>query len=134
MLEACIQAEPSRQQDQALLGKLAEAQFLVKKAQREDLYALLGVKGVGSKASDKEIRAAYKRAALEWHPDKHAGKDEAGRRAAEAHFKKLGQALEVLTDDFTRKLWDEGHTLESIAQRVEMRKQQQQQQGGHAHR
>jgi len=31
------------------------------------LYALLGVKGVGSKASEKEIRGAYKRAALEWH-------------------------------------------------------------------
>ena len=29
---------------------------------------LLGVKGVGSKASEKEIRMAYKKAALRWHP------------------------------------------------------------------
>ena len=105
--------------------KLAEAQFLVRKSQREDLYALLGVKGVGSKASEKEIRAAYKRAALEWHPDKHGHKDEQGRKEAERKFKELGVALEVLTDEYKRKLWDEGHTLESIEQHVQMREQQQ---------
>lgn len=68
---------------------------------------------------------AYKKAALEWHPDKHADRGEVERREAEAKFKKLGEALEVLTDEFKRKLWDEGHDLDSISQRVQMRDQQQ---------
>ena len=62
---------------------------------------------------------------MEWHPDRHGDKDEAARKEAEAKFKQLGEALEVLTDDFRRKLWDEGHNLEAIAQRVQMRDQQQ---------
>jgi DnaJ-class molecular chaperone len=126
-MEQCLNSEPSRAHDHSVLQKAAEAQFLVKKSEREDLYALLGVKGVGSKASEKEIRGAYKRAALEWHPDKHSDKGEEERKAAEAKFKKLGEALDVLTDEFKRKLWDEGHDLESIEQQVQMRAQ------GHRH-
>ena len=41
------------------------------------------------------------------------------RKEAEAKFKALGEALDVLTDPFKRKLWDEGHDLESIAQHVQ---------------
>ena len=134
VLEACINSEPSRRNDQQVLQKVAEAQFLVKKSQRPDLYALLGVKGMGSKASEKEIRQAYKRAALECHPDRFSDKGEAERKVAEAKFKELGDALDILTDEFKRKLWDEGHDAESIAQRVQMRDQQQQQHGhGHHH-
>ena len=81
-------------------------------------------------ASEKEIRAAYKKAALQWHPDRFSDKSEAERKEAEAKFKELGEALDILTNDFTRKLWDEGHDLESIAQRVQQQ-QAQQQHGGH---
>ena len=102
-----------------------EAQFLVKKAQRPDLYKLLGVSGVGSKASEKEIRAAYKKSALACHPDRFADADDAAKKEAEAKFKELGEALDILTDEFKRKLWDEGHDLDAIAQRVQMREQQQ---------
>lgn len=126
-MEQCVNSEPSRRSDQAVLQKVVEAQFLVKKSERDDLYALLGVTGVGSKASEKEVRAAYKRAALEWHPDKHAEESAEQRAEAEAHFKKLGEALEILTDPFKRKLWDEGHTVESIGQQAQQRRQQQQQ-------
>ena len=81
------------------------------------------------KASEKEIRAAYRRAALECHPDRHADKDAAGKAEAEAKFKELGEALELLTDEFTRKLWDEGHAVDQIKLRVQQRDQ-----GGHMHR
>ena len=124
-LVALLNADPSKRSDQSILQKVAEAQFLVKKSQRPDLYALLGVKGVGSKASEKEIRQAYKRAALECHPDRFSDKGEAERKEAERKFKELGEALEILTDDFKRKLWDEGHDIESINQQVQMRDQQQ---------
>ena len=108
--------------------QVAEAQFLVRKSKRPDLYALLGVSGVGSAKSEKEIRFAYKKAALACHPDKATDDEE--RKAFEAKFKELGEALEVLTDEFTRKLWDEGHDLESIAQRVQQRDAQQGNRGG----
>ena len=97
---------------------------MVKKAQRPDLYQLLGVSGVGSKASEKEIRQAYKRAALSCHPDRFSDKGDAEKKEAEKRFKELGDVLEILTDDFKRKLWDEGHDQESIAQQVQMRDQQ----------
>ena len=84
------------------------------------------VLGVSDHATEGEIRSAYRALCVKWHPDKHTQSDEA-RKRAEAKFKELGEALDVLTDEFKRKLWDEGHDLESIAQRVQMRDQQQQQ-------
>ena len=94
------------------------------------LYALIGIEGVGSAKSEREIRAAYKRAALECHPDRFTNASEEEKKKAEAKFKELGDALDVLTDEFKRRLWDEGHDLDSIAQRVQMRDQQQGQGGG----
>jgi len=123
-LQQCVQHADGARSDQSVLQKLAEAQFLIRKANRPDLYAKLGVEGMGSKASEKEIRAAYKKAALKAHPDRFSDATEAERKDAEARFKELGEALDILTNEFTRKLWDEGHDLESIAQRVQMAQQQ----------
>ena len=84
---------------------------------RPDYYALVGVKRV---ASESEIKAAYKRRALECHPDKVADRADAAAKArAEAAFKRLGEALEILTDPFKRQLYDEGHDKASIEERVE---------------
>jgi len=91
------------------------ASFEVRKAKRPDYYGLLGVPTV---ASVVEVKAAYKQQALLWHPDKHGGCEEA-RKAAEGRFKLLGEALEVLGDDFTRKLYNEGYDKEGIAERVQ---------------
>ena len=61
---------------------------------------------------------AYKRLALDWHPDKNNETAEA-QAAAEAKFKLLGEALEILTDDFMRKLYDEGYDKAAIEERVQ---------------
>ena len=71
------------------------------------------------------MTAAYKKSALACHPDRFADADDAAKKEAEAKFKELGEALDILTDEFKRKLWDEGHDLDAIAQRVQMREQQQ---------
>ena len=63
-----------------------------------------------------EIKAAYKKRALECHPDKHC---DAARAAAEAEFKALGEALEFLDDDFKRKLYNEGYDKAAIEERVQ---------------
>mmetsp|Transcript_82929 Transcript_82929/g.165535 ORF Transcript_82929/g.165535 Transcript_82929/m.165535 type:complete len:370 (-) Transcript_82929:134-1243(-) len=103
------------QNDAQVTHALNRAAFEVRKERRPDYYALLQTSTI---ASALEIKAAYKQRALEWHPDKHTESAEA-REKAEAHFKLLGEALEILTDDFQRKLYNEGYDKEAIAERVQ---------------
>lgn len=66
---------------------------------QKDLYEILGVpKG----ASDKEIKAAYRRLALKYHPDKNKSDKE-----AETKFKEINMAYEILSDDQKRKQYDQ---------------------------
>ncbi len=66
----------------------------------QDYYEVLGVPRT---ASQDEIRKAYRKLALKWHPDRHKGDE---REAAEARFKRISEAHEVLSDEETRKKYD----------------------------
>ncbi len=63
-----------------------------------DYYALLGV---SKNASDAEIKKAYRKLAMKYHPD-HAK----GDKAAEEKFKKISEAYAVLSDKEKRKQYD----------------------------
>eukprot|EP00928_Gymnodinium_smaydae_P010316 TRINITY_DN1387_c0_g3_i1.p1 TRINITY_DN1387_c0_g3~~TRINITY_DN1387_c0_g3_i1.p1 ORF type:complete len:629 (+),score=114.72 TRINITY_DN1387_c0_g3_i1:26-1888(+) len=52
------------------------------------------VLGVARHASKEEVKAAYRRLAMEWHPDRHP---EARKAEAEARFKAINEAHEALT-------------------------------------
>lgn len=65
----------------------------------DDLYEILGV---SRDASDEAIRKAYRKLAREHHPDLNPGDE-----AAEARFKRLSAAYEVLSDSDKRALFDE---------------------------
>ena len=68
----------------------------------EDYYKLLGV---DKKASPSEIKSAYRKLALKWHPDKNK---EVG---AENRFKKINEEYEILSDEKKRQLYDQvGHS------------------------
>ena len=67
------------------------------RAQR-DYYEILGVERT---ASDKEIKAAYRKLARKHHPDVNAGNKE-----AEARFKEINEANEVLADPKKRQQYD----------------------------
>ena len=69
-----------------------------------DLYAALGV---AQDASRKEIRRAFRRCALKYHPDKQAPEaDDAVKAAAEEHFRAASQAAEILLDPARRAAYD----------------------------
>ncbi|KAI8435013.1 hypothetical protein MSG28_003448 [Choristoneura fumiferana] len=64
-----------------------------------DYYRVLGVTRV---ATDAEIKKAYRKLALKWHPDKNPDNaDEANRK-----FKEISEAYEVLSDENKRKMYD----------------------------
>ena len=70
---------------------------------KEDFYKILGLsKG----ASANEIKKAYRKKAIEFHPDKNPGDKE-----AEANFKKAAEAYEVLSDPQKKSQYDQfGHS------------------------
>ncbi|KAH7925841.1 DnaJ-domain-containing protein [Leucogyrophana mollusca] len=64
-----------------------------------DYYKLLAV---DRNASDDEIKKAYKKMALKWHPDRNAGSEEASKK-----FKEISEAFEVLSDKNKRAVYDQ---------------------------
>src|SRR5688572_13619242 len=64
-----------------------------------DYYSTLGV---AKSASDKEIKQAFRKLARKYHPDVNPGD-----KAAEAKFKEVNEANEVLSDPEKRKKYDE---------------------------
>ena len=66
----------------------------------EDYYKLLGVK---RNASKQEIKKAFKKLSLKYHPDKN--KD--NPKKAKEMFIKIANAYEVLSDDEKRKIYDQ---------------------------
>lgn len=65
-----------------------------------DFYKVLGV---GRGAGDAELKKAYRRLALKFHPDKN--KD--NKEAAEEKFKAINEAYEILSDPSKRKIYDQ---------------------------
>jgi curved DNA-binding protein len=65
----------------------------------KDYYATLGV---GKTATDKEIKQAFRKLARKFHPDVNPND-----KAAEARFKEINEAYEVLGDPEKRKKYDE---------------------------
>jgi molecular chaperone DnaJ len=69
---------------------------------KRDYYEVLGVE---REASDQQIKSAYRKLALKYHPDRNPG-----NKQAEEHFKEAAEAYAVLADSQKRGLYDRfGH-------------------------
>ena len=75
--------------------------FSKKSDDENDYYKILGIK---KDATDGEIKKAYRKLALKWHPDKNPN----NREEAEEKFKKINEAYSVLSDKNKRRQYDMG--------------------------
>ncbi|OCG00480.1 molecular chaperone DnaJ [Gilliamella sp. wkB112] len=70
---------------------------------KKDYYEILGV---SKNATESEIKKAYKRLAMKYHPDKNQD----NKAEAEAKFKEVKEAYEILTDEQKKAAYDQyGH-------------------------
>lgn len=75
-------------QDMGIREALMRAEKQLKLSKRKDWYKILGISKTASAA---EIKRAYKKLALQWHPDKNVD----NREEAENMFREIAAAYEV---------------------------------------
>lgn len=71
---------------------------LTTKSTGKDFYKVLGV---SPESNEDEIKKAYRKLALKFHPDKNSEAD------AEDRFKEIAEAYEILTDPKKRSIYDQ---------------------------
>src|SRR5262249_44570457 len=81
-----------------LVGGNRGREFMTKGTER-DFYEVLGV---AKTASVDEIKSAYRKAALKWHPDRNPQNKE----VAEVNFRECTEAYSVLSDGEKRQVYD----------------------------
>jgi len=88
--------------------RIQEADREHKKSLRKDYYKILEIEKT---ADDAEIKKAYRKNALKWHPDKN-GQSEEARLTAETKFKDINEAYSILSDPQKKKRFDVGADLD----------------------
>ena len=73
-------------------------------AQKRDYYEVLGVQKT---SSAEEIKSAYRKLALKWHPDRWVNGTDAEKKEAEEKFKEAAEAYSVLSDPDKKARYDQ---------------------------
>lgn len=64
------------------------------------------VLGVAKNATQDEIKKAFRKLSLKYHPDRQSGKSEKEKKEAEEKFKEIGEAYDTLSDQEKRRQYD----------------------------
>ena len=72
-------------------------------AEKRDYYEVLGV---NKNSTPDEIKSAYRKAALKWHPDKWVNGTDEEKKTAEEKFKEASEAYSVLSDPDKKARYD----------------------------
>ncbi len=72
--------------------------------EKRDYYEILELKKDRSQVTEDDIKKAYKKLAMKWHPDKNPNNKE----EAETRFKEISEAYQVLSDSSKRSMYDIG--------------------------
>ena len=72
--------------------------------EQKDLYKILEL---DRNATEKQIKANYKRLALKYHPDRQANKTDAEKKEAEEKFKEISWAYSILSDPEKKQRYDQ---------------------------
>ena len=94
-------AEPSNRDAVKLLE---EAKKKEKIAKKRDYYKILDLK---PDANETDVRKAYKKLALKWHPDRN-NESEEQKKMAEKTFRDINDAYSVLSDPKKKQQYDSG--------------------------
>lgn len=81
----------------------------------KDTPSLYDVLGVQKTATAAQIKLAYRKLALQLHPDKNRGKTQDAQDNAKREFQALQQSYEVLADEERRKLYDRFGVVDAAA-------------------
>ena len=73
-------------------------------ATKRDYYEVLGV---GKDATADQIKAAYRKLAMQWHPDRWVNGTDQEKKTAEEHFKEAAEAYSVLSDPQKKQRYDQ---------------------------
>ena len=97
--------EGNEQEQDDLEEKIQKAKIQLKRAGRTCLYQLLGI---AKDATESEIKKAYRKLALKLHPDRQANASPKEKEAAEAKFRQVNLAHEILSDPQKKRRYDQG--------------------------
>ena len=106
-----LQAKELDEETPGIAAMLRDVKLALKKSKRVDYYKLLEL---NQDANDYDLKKAYRRACLIYHPDK--AKTEESRAENEKKFKLVGEANTILSDPAKRQKYDAGWSAEEIDQ------------------
>ncbi|CCW67090.1 unnamed protein product [Phytomonas sp. Hart1] len=92
--------------DRNFEAELQQLKGRIKQAKRKNYYKILDLSP--NESDNSTIKRAYKKACLQWHPDKWAHASETEKDHAEKKFKDIGEAFGVLSDPAKKRLYDSG--------------------------
>merc|ERR1712164_71894 len=100
-------AHEQKKADKSIREELQKAEAALKQSKQKNYYKILGLK---RDATPRQIKSAYRKLAIKWHPDKQDQNEEAQKKAQKM-FQDIGEANEVLSKPELKAKYDRGEDV-----------------------